>query len=153
MTIQGADLVAVFSGGWLEQITTPTAPSVSGTATEFDNETLDAMEEVLEEIYTDVSFWIYGSASYDPTTGKNTTGDATEYEKHVIPPFNAELRYVDGDVIRRGDLFTGVAGKDIEFTPEEGISVTIGDDIWVVMAVQPIISGNRTPLYLLQLRK
>lgn len=153
MTMQGADLVAVFSGGWLEQITTPTAPSVTGTATELDTDLLEAVEDIIDELGKTVSFWVYGSASYDVATGKQTTGDATEYEKKVIPPYEMELRYVDGDVVKIGDVMTGVPAKDIEFTPEKGMSVTIGSDIWVITRVSPIYSGEMICLYLMQLRK
>ena len=153
MTIQGADLVAVFSGGFLEQITTPTAPSVSGTATELDTELLEDVYDIIDELGKTVTFWAYGSDTYDPTTGKRTTGDATEYDKKVIPPYEIALRYVDGDVIKVGDLLTGVPAKDIEFTPIKGMSVTIGDDIWSIVRVSPIYSGERICLYLLQLRR
>lgn len=153
MTIQGADLVAVFSAGFLEQITTPTAPSYSGTATELDTELREAVEDILDELGKTITFWVYGTNTYDPATGKQTTGDANQYNKKAIPPFPAELRYVNGDVIRAGDLFTGVAAKDIEFTPEQGMPVTIDSDIWAIEAVQPLRSGEQVCLYVLQLRK
>jgi len=153
MTIQGADLVAVFSGGWLEAIDSPSAPVLPGTPTELDLEFLDFVEEILDEIYADATFWLYGTDSYDPTTGKQTTGDVTPYAKKIIPPYEFDLRYVDGDLIKVGDAWTGVAGKDIEFTLKKGIRVTIGSDIWTIQRIKPICSGNRNPLYLLHLRR
>ena len=153
MTIQGADLVAVFSGGFLEQIDMPTAPVVSGTATEYDLEIFEAIEEILEEIYKTVTFWVYPNKAYDPSTGKTTQGDATQHSKKVIPPYAIDLKYVDGDVIKVGDLLTGVPAEGIEFTPARSMKVTIDSNIWTIERVQPLYASEQIVLYLLQLRK
>jgi len=152
MTIQGADLVAVFSG-FLEAIDSPTAPTVSGTPTELDIELLEDVFDIIDEFGKTVTFWVYGSESYDPATGKNTTGDVTEYDKKVIPPYSVDLKYVNGDVIKAGDMLSGVPAKDIEFTPERGIKVSIDSGIWAIQRVSPIYSGEWIALYLFQLRK
>lgn len=153
MTIRGADLVAVFSGGFLEAIDSPTAPTVSGTPTELDTELLEDVFDIIAELGKTVTFWVYGSETYNPATGKQTTGDATQYNLKVLPPYSIELKYVDGDVIKAGDMLSGVPAKDIEFTPARGMSVTLGDDIWVIKQVSPIYSGEWIALYLFQLRR
>jgi hypothetical protein len=153
MTIQGADLVAVFSGGLLEHIAQPTAPVQAGTATELDLELLDDVEEIIEEFHKTVTFWVYPDEDYDPATGQATQGDPTQYSKQVIPPYQIDLKYVDGDVIQAGDLLTGVPAKNIEFEPARGMSVTIDSNIWSVERVQPLYASERIVLYLLQLRK
>ena len=153
MTMRGGDLVALFSGGWLEAIDSPTAPTVSGTPTELDTELLEDVFDIIDEFGKRVTFWVYGWAAYDPATGKETTGDATQYDKKVLPPYSVDLKYVDGDVIKAGDMLSGVSAKDIEFTPAKGIKVTVDDDIWAIQRVRPIYSGEWIALYLLQLRK
>ncbi len=153
MTIRGGDLVAAFSGGFLEAIDSPSAPTVSGTPTELDEELLEDVFDLIDEVGKTVTFWVYGSETYDPVTGKRTTGDVTEFDLKVIPPYEVSLKYVDGDVVRIGDLLTGVPAKDIAFTPERGIRVTIDSSIWVIKRVGPIYSGERICLYLMQLRK
>jgi len=153
MTIQGNDLMAFFTGGVLESIDTPTAPTVSGTPTELDEELLDEVLEIIAEFGKTVTFWTYGSDDYSPTTGKRTTGDATQYNKKVIPPYEVALKYVDGDLIQMGDMLSGVAAKDIEFTPAKGMRVTIDGGIWVIQRVSPIYSGEWICVYLFQLRK
>jgi hypothetical protein len=153
MTLKGGDLIAAFSGGWLEQIDSPSAPTVSGTPTELDEELLDDVYDLIDELGKTVTFWLYGSDSYNPATGKQSTGDATQYNLKVIPPYEVELKYVDGDLVRIGDLVSGVPAKNIQFIPERGIKVTIDSAIWEIMRVTPIYSGEWICLYLFQLRK
>jgi hypothetical protein len=153
MTLKGGDLIAAFSGGWLEQIDSPSAPTVSGTPTELDEELLDDVYDLIDELGKTVTFWLYGSDSYNPATGKQSTGDATQYNLKVIPPYEVELKYVDGDLVRIGDLVSGVPAKNIQFIPERGIKVTIDSAIWEIMRVTPIYSGEWICLYIFQLRK
>jgi len=153
MRIQGNDLMAFFTGGVLESIDTPTAPTVSGTATELDTEMLEAVDEIIAELGKVLTFWVYPTETYNPATGKKTTSDATQYNKKAIPPYEVSLKYVDGDLVKVGDLATGVPAKDIEFTPEKGMKVSIDTAIWVITRVAPIYSGEWICLYLLQLRR
>jgi hypothetical protein len=153
MSIQGKDFIAFFTGGVLESIDRPSAPTVLGTPTELDTEFLEDVYEIIDEFGKVVTFWVYGSAVYDPTTGKEISGDATQYNLKVIPPYSIELRYVDGDLIKAGDMLSGVPAKDIEFTPAKGIKVTVDSYIWTIVRVQPIYSGEWICLYLFQLRR
>jgi len=153
MSIQGADLVAVFSGGFLEAIDSPVAPSVSGTATELDIEMLEDVFEIIAEVGKTVTFWIYPGETYSPATGTITPGDATQYNLKAIPPYSIDLKYVDGDLIKAGDMLSGVPAKDIAFAPAKGIKVTVDDAIWEIIQVAPIYSGEWICLYLFQLRK
>jgi len=153
LSFKGGDLIAMLFGGIIESVESPSAPTVSGTPTELDIELIDDVYDLINELGKTVTFWVYGSETYDPTTGKQSTGDATQYNKKVIPPYEVELKYVDGDFIRIGDMISGVPAKDIQFTPERGIKVTIDSAVWEIKRVSPIYSGERICLYLFQLRK
>ena len=153
MTIQGADLVAVFSGGLLEHVAVPTAPVGAATSTVLDDELLEAVYDIIDEFGKIVTFWIYPDQDYDPTIGENTLGDPTQYSKKVIPPYQINLKYVDGKLIKLGDLLTGIAAQDIEFTPTLKMKITIDSNIWTIININPIYSGEQIALYLLQLRK
>lgn len=153
LSFKGGDLIAMLFGGIIESVESPSAPSVSGTPTELDEELLDDVYDLIDELGKTVTFWLYGAVTYDPTTGKETTGDATQYNKKVIPPYEVELKYVNGDIIKIGDLLSGVPAKNIQFTPERGIKVTIDSAVWEIQRVSPIYSGERICLYLFQLRK
>ena len=150
---KGGDLYAMLFGGIIESVDTPSAPTVSGTPTELDTELLEDVYDIIDEFGKVVTFWVYGSAVYDPLTGKETLGDATQYNLKVIPPYSVELRYVDGDLIKAGDMLSGVPSKDILFTPVKGMSVSVGSDIWTIERVSPVYSGEWICLYLFQLRR
>jgi hypothetical protein len=151
--IRGKDLIALMTGGALEYVESPTAPVGTGTATEFDLEMLDDVVEIIEEFHKTVTFWVYPDAVYAPETGVNSRGDAVQYSKQVMPPYQVELKYVDGDLIQAGDMLSGIPAKDIEFTLEKGMKVTIGSDIWTIVRVSPIYASEWIVLYLFQLRR
>jgi len=155
MTIQGGDLVALFTGGWLEIAeagTVPTPPTVSSTNTALDTKMLAKAIKIINKLGKTVIFTMYPAASYDATTGKTTQGDSVSYSKKVIPPYDVELKYVDGDLIKVGDMLSGVAASGIEFTPANGAMVTIDSQVWEIVRVSPVYSGEQVALYLLQLR-
>lgn len=155
MTLQfkGGDLFAMLFGGTIESVESPTAPTVSGTPTELDIELLPDVFDIIQELGKTVTFWVYPEATFDPITGTRSSGDAIQYHKKVYPPDDVNLRYVDGDLIKVGDMVTGVAAKDIEFIPSRGMRVTIDDSIWVIHHVSPIRSGEWIVLYGLYLRR
>jgi hypothetical protein len=153
LSFKGGDLTAMLFGGIIESVESPSAPTISGTPTELDEELLDDVYDIIAELGKTVTFWLYGSDSYNPATGKQSTGDATQYNLKVIPPYEVELKYVDGDLVRIGDLVSGVPAKNIQFIPERGIKVTIDSAIWEIMRVTPIYSGEWICLYIFQLRK
>ena len=153
MTFKGGDLIAMLFGGIIESVDTPSAPTVSGTPTELDEELLEDVYDIIAELGKTFTFWVYGSDTYNPATGKQSTGDATPYDLKVIPPYQVELKYVNGDLIKAGDLLSVVPAKDIKFTPERGIRVTVDSAVWVIERVSPIYSGEWICLYLFQLRK
>lgn len=132
--------------------------------TEFDDDFVPLAVEVLTEDGADATFRVYAAASYDPKTGKTTVGANTDYAAKIIPPFSYEERNIDGDKIRMGDMQSGVAASGLAFASEllklnnpdnrdTIIIVIIGGVEWSIVSVKPIISGNETALYMLQLRK
>jgi hypothetical protein len=80
----------------------------------------------------------------DPLTGKvNVTATATHNVK-CSPPSPVRERYVDGDVIRIGDMMTYFKRDGLPFTPVLGMRV---DDRWTATRVDPLISGNQTAAF------
>jgi len=100
-----------------------------------------------------VVFNLYPMSAYDPASGETVKGTVSQYVKKVIPPSPVEERYIDGDLIRSGDLWTGAAALNIEFTPEPGIEVMIDNQTWKVVQVKPVYANEKMVLYNLQLRK
>jgi len=153
MTIQGGDIVALFSGGWLESVGTPIPPSGDGTPTVLDTRMGKTVDRLITKYGKAATFWVYPDAEYDPAIGKKASGDAAQYSKKIIPPYAYEEKWINGDTIRAGDMRTGVAGKDIEFEPAKGMKITFGDQVWTIVLVSPVYTGERIALYLMQMRK
>lgn len=153
MSIKGHDIISLATGGVLEWQAEPIAPVVSGNPTKLDIKMRAKVVSVLNKLGKILTFWIYPAGSYDPATGDYTSGDAQQYNMKAIPPYAFEIKYIDGDVVRLGDLQTGIAAKNIEFTPQPGIKVTINSELWAVLRVAPIYSGEQVAMYMLHLRK
>lgn len=99
-----------------------------------------------------VVFTVIGTATYDPATGAVTESGKKTYTKKVSPPGAYLDRYVDGDLIRRGDLRCIIAASGLEFTPVNGLQVDFDSKVFRVMSVKPIYSGEQVAVYELQLR-
>lgn len=155
MTIRGFDIIALVTGGVLESAdaSSPSTPVIAGTPTALDTRMLAKVVTIIERYGKTVIFSVYPDAAYDATTGVNTQGTASQYAKKVIPPYPVEDKYIDGDLIRAGDMLTGVAAQDIEFTPEPGVEVSIDSKTWKVIKSNPIYCNEKVVLYILQLRK
>lgn len=81
--------------------------------------------------------------------GTGLTGTATA--THVVkcsPPEPYNQRYIDGDLVRTGDMKTLFAASGLPFTPVLGMRI----DEWTAVRVDPILSGDQTAAYQVQLR-
>ncbi|HBG77501.1 MAG TPA: hypothetical protein DDW84_01445 [Phycisphaerales bacterium] len=100
-----------------------------------------------------VVFVIQPQKDYDPTKGEATGLDPIYPIKKIIPPFEYESKYIDGDLIKVGDMQSGIAAKDLEFTPAKSMTVCFDDMTWKIIRVMPIYTGQQIALYMFQLRR
>jgi hypothetical protein len=69
---------------------------------------------------------------YNPATGTTTDNVVTATPLCILSGYKADL--IDGTDIRVGDLQCIIRGKDIDFRPEQGDSVTLPNgQVWRVM--------------------
>ncbi len=123
-------------------------------ATRLDAKFVPLVLSKLETFGKDAVFTVYPSAGYDPTTGKLTPGTGTPYTVKIIPPYPYEHGYRGPDVIQAGDMQTGIAASGLAFTPKpDAMTVTIDGQVYRIVSVEPIYSGEQVCLYLLQLRR
>ena len=157
MSILGGDLVALVTGGVLKIDggggTCPVPPVLSATQTSLDKKLLKAVEKILNKLGKVLIYKVYANETYDEVTSERTLGSATDFYKKSIPPFKAEQKLIDGDVVQSDDMFTGIAGKDLDFTPELTQEVVLGSLTYKVVRMVPVYSGERICLYLFQLRQ
>jgi len=123
------------------------------TPTTLDTEFLTDADELIEELGKTAKFWVYARDDYNPATGKVERGTPTIYTQKVIPPYEVDHQWVDGDVIQTGDMKSGVAAKDLEFKPARGMVMVVDAETWKVVKVKPVYAGELVVLYELFLRR
>ena len=89
---------------------------------------------------------------YSASTGK-TTDTVIDSVVTSTPPAPFKLRRIDGTQIQSGDMEISVAAADISFDPQPGHEVVIDDEVWNVITVGAVWSGEKKALHKLQLRK
>jgi len=95
--------------------------------------------------------WTAYAESFNPATSVNTR-TPTARTATIKPPQAFRQGYVDGDLVRVGDLKTGIAASGLSFTPKTGDTVLLDTVTYEVMAVWPIYSGTSVAVYDAQLR-
>lgn len=152
--VSSADPTPSLSGGVLDGVNTESdAPAIPASPTDLDDEMIPEVYSIIQELGKTAVFHNYTEEFYDPATGDRAQGNPTNYSLRVIPPYAYELKYINGDIIKVGDMQSGVAASGLEFTPRQGMKVTIDSTVWQIVRTNPIYSGERIALYMLQLRK
>lgn len=153
MTIEGGDIIALITGGVITQ--SPIAAPAVGTETPtaLDTEMRQVAFDLIDEFGKTLTYNMNLADTFDPATGGVTAGSPASVNRKSIPPYKYEDQYIDGDLIRVGDMQTGVAALGLTFTPEKQMVVNFDNLNWDVKAVNPIYSGTQIALYILQLRR
>lgn len=86
-----------------------------------------------------------------PATGGSSAGASLGTTKAVVGAY--ELRYVDGDVVRVGDLRLILPASGLAFTPEEGQTCSVDGKTWKVVRVVPYSSGEQNAAWEVQVRR
>jgi hypothetical protein len=93
--------------------------------------------------------------TYAHTTGAMTESNTENHSVTVTPPVPYDSRYVDGDIILRTDVRIILPSSDLEFTPDEGMKVTIDSRVYRIVSVGELdVAGTENVVaYDLQLRR
>lgn len=121
------------------------------TATVLDTKLRPKVVALLAKYGKDVTFTAK-PGSYSHTTGAASAG-ASLGTVRCTPPAGYAQRYVDGDVIRQGDVQLYLAGQGLTFTPEPGQRVTFDSTTYTVVAARPIYSGDLVAAWEVQARR
>lgn len=121
--------------------------------TSLDNTLLSEVLTILQE-YGATATWERKStgSAFDPVAGAYT-GTATNqsWTVKVLPPGNYVKYWSNGEPVVASKLQSGVAGKDLAFTPANGDFITIGVSSFIVTKVYPIFSGDQVCLWVVDL--
>ena len=121
--------------------------------TSLDDKLLPAVLKLINDLGTPMTYEITTGKTYDPETRKSTAGTTTTHSNvKSAPPDKYNQRFIDGDLIKQGDMVTYVAGKDAVFTPVINMKVTHQGNVYKAMNVSPIYSGDFIAAWEIQLR-
>ena len=111
------------------------------------------IKTLVDRVGKTVTFKIPASESYDPTTLAVTETSVSDVAAVVTPPESYSSHFIDGDVIRIGDMHFSLPASGLTFTPAEGQRVVIGSDTWHVVQVVAEYTGELVGYYDIQVRK
>jgi len=89
--------------------------------------------------------------TYDPATGKNTTSNSDTTVK-ITPPNPYAQSRIDGTLIQQGDQMIMMSSNS-GIVPTLSDKFVISGQTWQVVQVKPIVSGEQTAAYEIQLRQ
>jgi hypothetical protein len=92
--------------------------------------------------------------SYDAATGTNTP-TSTSHTVRATPPLSYEVRYIDGNTIRQGDVQFIFSASGLSFTPKPGLKITDGSKVYYIVSVRPDTydyDGDTATFYTVQAR-
>lgn len=122
--------------------------------TELDTELIPAVFDCIEEFGKSISFVTETTPGvYSALTGETTGEVESTVVRKVTPPEAANERFIDGDVVKRGDLVTFVAAKDLTFTVINGMKILFDGDTFKVVQVTKIYSGDDVALIQIFIRR
>jgi hypothetical protein len=123
--------------------------------TTLDTKLIPKIFNLVERLGKNVTFETGESepVDYDPDTGHTTYDTPDSYTRKVTPPEAYENYFIDDDLIKAGDTRVYLPAKDLTFTPELEMKVTIDSIDWVVVNIETIYTGGSVALYELQLRR
>lgn len=106
--------------------------------------------ELLAEFGMAVTLSRMTQGAYNPATGTNTNTPTTHAGTGV--KLDYEQSEIDGTHIRVGDQRVYLA-PDLAVTPQTGDTLTIGAEVWKVIASRPLSPAGVVVLHDVQVRK
>jgi hypothetical protein len=119
--------------------------------TAFDNIFVPLAETLVDNTFGFSATHRRVTRTYNPDTGKNTVSN-TDTSVKITPPSPYDQRRIDGTVIQLGDQQVIISTKS-GVVPKSADQFVIGGNVWQVVQVSPIVSGEQTAAYEIQLRQ
>lgn len=119
--------------------------------TAFDNIFVPLAGQLVDDTFGFAATHRRVTRTYDPATGKNTNSNA-DTSVVITPPAPYEQRRIDGTLIQLGDQRIMMSSRS-GVVPQSADQFIIGGVTWQVVAIFPIVSGEQTAAYEVQLRQ
>ena len=96
------------------------------------------------------------SYQYDPSTGVDVETTGNVYTAKCAPPASYNVNEINGSNILQGDVKLTIGTEAINgesYKDLERATVEVNSKVFNVVNVNPIVSGEDTPIIILQLRQ
>lgn len=152
LVVEEAATGAARGGARAVGLLTSTVTCLAGDPTDLDDRLLPTALRILQKLGRSVTFETPGTKTYDPATGATTFSGVQAFSGQASPPLSFERKYVDGDIVRRGDARLILANQDLQFTPTLAHVVQFDGTEWQTVRVDPLYSGEQIAAWVLQIR-
>jgi hypothetical protein len=119
--------------------------------TALDDKLVPKAKELLTKFGRTVTYRT-NSATFDPVESELTGGAITNTSVLIVPPFPYDRRLIDGDKVMEGDMLTYIAAQDAPVTPTLEGTIVDGTEVWRIISVDKLYTGDSLALWKLQLR-
>lgn len=134
-----------------QNVTWFTFPDIlPGMPTAFDNIFVPLATQLVDQTFGFNATHRRIVRSYDASTGKNSES-VTDTTVKITPPSPFTQRQINDTTILQGDqqvIMSSASG----IVPNDNDKFVIGGNVWKVVAVNPIVSGELSAAYTVQLR-
>jgi len=89
---------------------------------------------------------------FDTATRTNTETNSDTAIK-MKPPEPYSVNRINDTTVKEGDLTTMISGEALTFVPSSHDFIVFLGTVWQIVRVMPIVSGDSTAAYTLQLRQ
>jgi hypothetical protein len=115
--------------------------------TGLDARLVPKITKILNKYGKTVSFKSIPIRAYNPNTGRTATAGEDESTGKITPPEPWTLAPLPGSMVQQGDMSTYT-----QYVAEVGHKVVVDEEIWEVVAIGKVYTGDLVGMYLLQLR-
>jgi hypothetical protein len=118
--------------------------------TAFDNIFVPLAKQLIDGTFGFTATHRRIARTFDPVTGKNAES-VTDTSVKITPPNPYNQRQINDTTILQGDQMIMMSGES-GIVPNDNDKFVIGGNVWKVVAVNPIVSGEQSAAYSIQLR-
>ena len=119
--------------------------------TALDKKLLPKVISLLNNLGKQVTITRLTGEVFDPTTLETTNTGSEAQTVKITPPYPYEETYYNDTSIKAGDLKCYVS-PDVVFDPELNYQMTVDGQLWTIVKMMPIYSGDNIVLFGAQLR-
>lgn len=117
----------------------------------FDNIFVPLAKQLIDATFGFSAVYRAETKTFSAATGKNSVS-AVDTAVKITPPAPYDQRRIDGTIVVEGDQWIMMSSAS-GVVPKGNDKMVIGGSIWMIVRIKPIVSGEQTAAYEVQLRQ